>query len=342
MESHRYTLQKYKGIASRHTCPSCGKVRRLTRYVNIETGEYLADHVGRCDRETECGYHYKPKQFFIDNPNLSETFVQASDKRFAQTLSKPIESCQPSFIPQEFVHRSMIASADNHFFTFIKNRFGNDTLTQIRKRFFIGSSKHWPGATIFWQIDEQLNARTGHVMLYNPSSGKRVKEPFPHVTWAHSLLKNQLQIDFQLDQCLFGEHQVKHSISKEVVIVESEKTAIIASIYLPEYTWMASGGLSMLSAKRLNAIKNHPIILYPDLRALDKWEAKATESRKAGFRIIVSAILENLATPHDRTLGLDLADYLLRFEPTKTDLQRLTTKYQAINELVKRFDLTVL
>jgi len=27
------------------------------------------DHVGRCNRESNCGYHYSPKQFFADNPD---------------------------------------------------------------------------------------------------------------------------------------------------------------------------------------------------------------------------------------------------------------------------------
>jgi len=56
-------------------------------------------------------------------------------------------------------------------------------------------------------------------MLYSPTTGKRVKEPFNHITWVHKALK---QPDFNLKQCLFGEHLLQDK-TKPVAIVESEK-----------------------------------------------------------------------------------------------------------------------
>ena len=40
-------------------------------------------------------------------------------------------------------------------------------------------------------------------MLYDPTTGKRVKEPFNHISWVHKVIK---QPEFELKQCLFGEH----------------------------------------------------------------------------------------------------------------------------------------
>lgn len=40
-------------------------------------------------------------------------------------------------------------------------------------------------------------------MLYNPTTGKRIKEPYNHVTWVHSVLHKE---DYNLKQCFFGEH----------------------------------------------------------------------------------------------------------------------------------------
>jgi hypothetical protein len=40
-------------------------------------------------------------------------------------------------------------------------------------------------------------------MLYNANTGKRIKEPFNHATWVHSVLKLP---EFNLQQCFFGEH----------------------------------------------------------------------------------------------------------------------------------------
>ncbi len=57
------------------------------------------------------------------------------------------------------------------------------------REYCVGTSKHWPGACVFWQTDINGCVRTGKVMLYDAESGKRVKEPFNHVSWAHSLMK---------------------------------------------------------------------------------------------------------------------------------------------------------
>ena len=70
MSEHTYSLQKYSGLKSRHTCPGCGKKHCFTLYVD-ENGDILDPSVGRCDHESACGYHYTPKEFFHDNPDLS-------------------------------------------------------------------------------------------------------------------------------------------------------------------------------------------------------------------------------------------------------------------------------
>lgn len=69
-------------------------------------------------------------------------------------------------------------------------------------------------------------------MCYNPENGHRIKGPQAFVSWAHS----ELQLsDFHLKQCLFGEHLLKSSASSSVMLVESEKTAIIMSHFIPDY-----------------------------------------------------------------------------------------------------------
>src|SRR5690606_34441643 len=131
----------------------------------------------------------------------------------------------------------------------------------------IGTSKHWRGAVAFWQIDELNEVRTGKIMLYNEFTGKRIKEPFNHITWAHRALKLDV---FNLKQCLFGLPLIKES-NKPIAIVESEKTAIISSLYLPQLTWLACGGIGNLNKEVCAPLNGRKVILYPDLSAFDKW-----------------------------------------------------------------------
>jgi hypothetical protein len=216
-------------------------------------------------------------------------------------------------------------------------------VSEIAKRFCIGTSKHWPGATVFWQVDAKNQVRTGKVILFNPENEnvKRVKNPYDHVTWVHSILINKGLIaeTFRLQQCLFGIYQINSGKVKVVVIVESEKTAIIASIYLPEYTWMACGGLQGLNVNKLMHLKKFPIILYPDLKCQDKWRTKAKEFCANGFRVTVSNLLETVATSTEREAGLDLADYLLKLDPPKSKVQKLIELNPNIQSLFERFDL---
>jgi hypothetical protein len=45
--------------------------------------------------------------------------------------------------------------------------------------------------------------------------------------------------EFNLSQCLFG--RITEDYQKTIAIVESEKTAIVMSILLPHYIWLATG-----------------------------------------------------------------------------------------------------
>ena len=48
----------------------------------------------------------------------------------------------------------------------------------------------------------------------------------------------ELPKDFNMVQCLFGEHLLRLHPDKKVAVVESEKTAVICSALMPEYVWV--------------------------------------------------------------------------------------------------------
>lgn len=296
MQDHRYILEPYKPN-NRHRCPGCGKNRVFTNYIDNQTGELLSLKAGRCDRESSCGYHYTPKQYFSDNGITPEpsSFI-------------PIPKAKPlptSFIDKDVFSKSLTGYENNNFITYLSSRFDTKTVHAAIKDYQIGTSKHWPGATTFWQIDDVNNIRTGKIMLYNSTTGKRVKEPYNHVTWAHKALKLEA---FNLKQSLFGLPLLKAS-KKPIAIVESEKTAIIASIYLPSFTWLSCGGIKNLKKEVCDPLKGRKVILYPDLNAFEQWNEKAKE---LGFNI--SDLLETKASPEDRKQGFDLADYLMKLD----------------------------
>ena len=53
---HRYIFEKG---SKKHYCPDCNK-KRFVRYIDTETGEYLAEQYGKCDRIMKCSYYLDP------------------------------------------------------------------------------------------------------------------------------------------------------------------------------------------------------------------------------------------------------------------------------------------
>jgi rubredoxin len=307
MIEYKYILEPYKGIITRYRCPNCGTNKAFSQYIDLDTGEHISPNVGRCNRESSCGYHYTPKQYFQDN-NISFDILQP--ETFKPRLTTAAQKSF-SFIPVEVFKASLKSSAFemNHFINFLINLFGVEVASQLVSQYFIASSKHWNGSSIFWQIDVQGKVRTGKIMLYSPTTGKRIKEPFNHINWVHSTLK---QPEFELRQCLFGEHLLIDK-TKPVAIVESEKTAVIASVYLPKFIWTAVGSLTNLNAEKCRILKGRTVVLFPDLNGYEKWSNKAKQlSHLAKFSI--SDLLEFKANDVERKQGFDLADFLLRFD----------------------------
>jgi len=308
MTEHRYILEPYKGMKTRYRCPSCQqRDKTFSLYIDTETGEHIHPTVGRCNRESNCGHHYTPKQYFQNN-NISFDTPQPKaykPRPFIPQL-KPI-----SFIPVEVFKASLNPKAfeTNHFVKFLIDQFGVEVASQLVSRYFIATSKHWNGATVFWQIDTQGNIRTGKIMLYSPTTGKRVKNLEPPVYWVHKALK---QPEFELRQCLFGEHLLIDK-TKPVAIVESEKTAVIASVYLPQFVWVAVGSLTNLNAEKCSILNGRNVTLFPDLNGFEKWSSKAKELSHIEI-FTVSDLLERKATEAEKKQGFDLADYLIRFD----------------------------
>jgi hypothetical protein len=304
MTEHKYILEPYKGMNTRYHCPSCQqKNKTFSRYIDTETGNHINPSVGRCNRESNCGYHYTPKQYFQDNNISFDTHQPKAYKpRPVTPQPKPV-----SFIPVEVFKASLKAHETNYFVQFLINHFGVEVASQLVSRYFIATSNYWNGATVFWQIDTQGEVRTGKIMLYSPTTGKRVKEPFNHIGWVHKALK---QPEFELKQCLFGEHLLIDK-TKPVAIVESEKTAVIASVYLPQFIWVAVGSLSNLNVERCSVLKGRKVFLFPDSDGYIKWRKRLRELSKITM-FTISDLLERKSTKIEKENGLDIADYLLQ------------------------------
>jgi hypothetical protein len=227
------------------------------------------------------------------------------------------------YLPGTLIVESFNAHEKNNLFSFFVRQIGKSGAMAIFEKYVTGTSKYWPGATAFWQVDQVDRVRQCKVMLFDPTTGKRVKRDGQSfiIFMGKKLLENP---DANLQQCLFGCHLLNREPSLPVAIVESEKTAMYCSHFFPELIWLATGGkqgCSLKSREVIEPLRNRKIILFPDLNATKDWQEKARQiSEMIPCKIHVSTYLETMATDAERAEGLDLMDFLLK-EQKSNDIQ---------------------
>ena len=247
MNEYRFHLQKYKP-GSKTVCPGCGRKSCFTRYID-EVGEIsFPGYVGKCDHINSCGYHYSPKEYFRDNPSARETSAghkmngSAFAIKYVAKQSPTEQEPEISYLPCDWVEQSMRGYGINPLYRYFTKVAGKEEAGRLFHVYKVGTSRMWNGSTVFWQIDVRGNVRAGKIMGYDAVTGHRIKEPFNQVNWVHSVRKVP---DFHMKQCLFGEHLLSETSipASTVAIVESEKTALIAALFIPDFVWLATGGM---------------------------------------------------------------------------------------------------
>ncbi|WP_397446912.1 DUF6371 domain-containing protein [Polaribacter sp. R77954] len=285
-KNYKYSLDT---SSKKFVCSNCNK-KTFVKFIDNETQQYLNHIDGRCDRESKCGYFKKPSGNTISticNTNCNTTVIQTT------------------YHNQNLLQRYANCKQQSNFIIYLHKHFTQQDVLRVVKKYHICTTNYWYGATLFWQIDDLNRIRGGKIMKYNSITGKRVKEPFNHVSWMHKQLKLP---NFVLQQCLFGLHLI-NTISKSdtICIVESEKTAIIMSLLIPDFLWLATGSKTGFKEEILAPVRKYKIIAYPDKTEFSKWNATTQLLNKKGFQIECSQLLENF----DIEDGGDLVDFLV-------------------------------
>lgn len=316
-----------------HICPNCG-AKKFTWYIDVDTGLPLADYVGRCERINSCGYHYPPREYF-KSLNFQNGKNMNNEKE--QSVKKAI-----SVVEEERVNRRYPKNVDyikNALFCFLVAVFGKQKVLaafqkyDVRTSMLFRKNDKYGAAFIMRAIDSLI--RQVKEMAYDPNTGKRVKEGqdvflldyynrcykidtsnFRICSAGKNLMKDY---DFKNKLCFFGEHLLAGEVNKPIAIVESEKTAIICDICMPDYIWLATGGKNgckWTTEEVFQVLKdaNQPITLFPDLNATEDWIAKAEKLLAAGLDVSIYDLEEQEGiTEEDKAKGLDIGDYLIRY-----------------------------
>ena len=292
-DNYKYSLEN---SSKKFICPDCGQ-KTFVRYINNRTGYYLSEEIGRCDREGKCGLHNKPQR--------------SGNRKYPRPLKRiKQQTGNIDLIPVSEMQKTLTGYSHNILIEALIQRFGIQEIEKVMQRFYVGTGegKH-QGCTIFWQVDQNGLTRTGHIMKYSGLS--RSKDQYAQ-NWVHK----DIHGNFQYKQCLFGLEQIIDlSTDVAINIVESEKTAIIATIYFPDEIWLASCSKNGLNEEKLLPLNKHSVHLYPDIDAFHSWSKFAKEIKNVNVVNWPKIFIENNIGKVDPDENADIADYLLLVDP---------------------------
>lgn len=286
-----------------------------------------------------CKYAHGSRAEFIEQPK--------------KTSQVPHGIAEISTIPYEYVRASQ--SLHSNLVAFLSMLFPITDVKRVVEAYHLGATRTFD--TIYWQIDNKFRVRTGKVMKYDAMSGHRVKdEATPHkVNWIHSILlkRGELPSNWKnaMHQCLFGEHllSLPENRHRTIAIVEAEKTALVGSLLMPDYIWLAVGGEGMFTSARLNVLTGRNVIAYPDAHpngaSYKRW---CDVSKQCTFcrSIEVSDYLERSASSEQKERKIDIADVLIDARLVDMDadsklLIELFTQRPVLLGIVQQLDLEV-
>lgn len=295
---YRYQLENRKLTGKRQqkfSCPHCGKKKCFVRYVDTRNGyQYVADNVGKCDHQHSCGYHYKPGEYYRDNQWAVEPTASS------HCVPIPPPPFQP--LPWEYVGRSH--STKSVFWNWFTNdvahrlNLSSEMIQHVYEDYLVGATRR--GNVIFWQIDHEGQVHGGHIMQYHIDGHRAGFQGWTHIPLIRVGL---LAPDWQLYQCLFGQHLLYKRPDAHVCLVESEKTALVMAAFQPQHLWLATAGSGGLSPEKVACLQGRRVTIFPDSGCYEKWHQQMLLT--TGIEYNISQCLESYPP------NTDLCDLLL-------------------------------
>jgi hypothetical protein len=275
--------------------PCCGKSNKDGKFVNYEG---YSEQFGYCH---SCGKTILPDYGQLTDYDQIAKISNSRIKSFqSQTISKKV--IKQRFIDEKIIWTYFQLKPENNLIGYLKKTYNSNSVNETLEKYAIGSCRD--GGTIFWMINEKHQVQKCKVAFYD-QNGKRTnrfKVPYENEDGYHA--------------CLFGAHLLIEFNKGRytVILVESEKTAIVGDILLPQFTWLAYGGLNGLTDDKVTCLKGHKVLLIPDIsnQAMVAAKKKVKQLKDLGVNIHVWDMRNGKSDEELRNEGIynnDLEDY---------------------------------
>lgn len=260
---------------------------------------------------------------------------------YVPTQSKPPKGLVSTEI------RSDTDSTTSPLHTFLSQLAGS-AMTNHLRQWGVGTDAE--SRTVWHYVNYYGEHVTSKGMSYG-TDGKRHKNTPPRfgVRLSNGRIAS-LTKEVGYSTCLFGECFLRDGMSlidyrsgevhrygknTTVFLVESEKSAVLGSFMLPQFVWIATGGVSGLGNKNMALWKGRTVIVFFDADNAGNNGAKKAEATllQAGGRVKRTVASEVFGS--DIKDGYDIADYFVqRYSEYNEDTERLAIIEADLQSLV--------
>ena len=340
MTKFRYSLDSSEKI----DCPQCRHRGRFVRFRDVVSGEFLSDDYGRCDRVNSCGYSNSPVNSVVKNDaDIKHHLQREKHITYSSVFS---EKYYNNYLKNthKFAYEHKPRQYKNVFLRGLVERFGKEKVLKVKDELRLGT--FYDGAVMFPYFNHDNELITAKAMFYDDNL-KRVKDgkkSYPR--WLHNYeyktddghelvgWNDELHV---CDLPFFGwnlEFLLKNN--KTVGLVESEKTAIILRILVPEIFWMATGGINNLQEHKFLGLNNKNWVVLPDLGFMPNnkttvkewWQKKFDELKhKIDFKSVLFPDYVPDASAAQKQIwesnGYDIADFILSDNHYRNNIKKI-------------------
>lgn len=314
----------------RFVCFGCDKRGDVFKFLELTNGwtfvqarDFLAKRAG-ISIETDGNGHKKPSTAYKKGHFSHER--QKPDPTATKTAKTPqIENLGPQEPPDLMAAAEVAewtANRQSVFFQFLAKRADLPTAEKVAELYGLGRLPD--GRTVFPYIDVAGGVRTAKAFRY-----KRRFSPFPDCKkdGAPYYLHPKQHADgrrWNRVLCFFGERLLSLFPTLPIWIHESEKAALIASLWelwsggALRHVHLATGGKNLLrptDANKWEPLRGRTVKLWPDAdptgEPLRQWTDGAATLRARGFSVTVADGLQRTATADGIAGQIDFADVLL-------------------------------
>jgi hypothetical protein len=301
--------------------------------MNTQTGELAPAEYGMC---SSCRNFKTPPNNYIQGESIN---VDDNKIAFYEADTLNINTINQYHKPSSYIH--------NNFIEGLELRFGEDRVKRVIDLYKLGrfedshdgqssavvfpyfyTASHLCTAKLMWFDNYQHRIKEGkkaypkflHNLYYRDDRG--ILHDYNNYDTDDDM--NDVVVPFKLKMCLFGHQQIIDDKSKTICLVESEKTAVIMSLVMPEFIWVASGGKTLIQDYKFLFFTGRKCLVFPDLSEDDNvykyWSEKLTYyNRKYGYDFEIldyySDFLNNNSEriKYFKVKKYDIADFVMDF-----------------------------